>query len=132
MGAGRMRLPDGKYRGVWRFEWVGREEPRRLKLGEVYLFVVIEMLEVVDGKVIRSEDRVVEGEGVLLPRLRYNSAGRYIDRGIYYDFSYGDPELEGLKHPRKWCLKPSWWSGDCFFAPFPPTTVSVEEASGVP
>jgi hypothetical protein len=131
LGERRMRLPDGKYQGVWRLEWVGRGEPRRLNLGEVYLFVVIEMLEVAGGKVIRSEDRVVEVGYVFLPKLKY-SAGSYIDRGIFYDFFYGDPELEGLEDPRTWCLKPSWWSGDCFFAPFPPTTVSVEEASGVP
>jgi hypothetical protein len=133
LGEGRMRLPDGKYRGVWRLEWVERGESKGLNLGEAYLFVVIEVLEVAGGKVIRSEDRVVEVGDVWLPKLKY-SAGSYsnIDRGIFYVFFYGDPELEDFKDPRKWCLKPSWWSGDCFFAPFPPTTVSVEEASGVP
>jgi hypothetical protein len=132
LGEGRMRLSDGKYQGVWRLEWVERGESKGLNLGEAYLFVVIEMLEVAGGKLIRSEDRVVEVGYVLLPKLRYRVVGGF-DRADFFDFFYGEPgREEDFKDPRKRCLRLSWWSGDCFFAPVPPTTVSVEEASGVP
>jgi hypothetical protein len=122
LGEGRMRLPDGKYQGVWRLEW-GVMAPSIYSLGR-HVFAMVEV-EVVGGKVVRWEDGLSFG-GVKLPKLAYTASS--LDRaGLFYGHPEGREFWDAV-----WCLKPDWWSGDCFFAPFPATTVSVEEASGVP